>query len=102
MEIDLDLAFIQDVLAKERAAALAEIRDAGVVSALEQSQRRHDERIAAAPDVGTLACRAGCTWCCYFTVDVRPVEVFRILDFVEETFTAEHKARVYGEIRENS
>jgi Fe-S-cluster containining protein len=102
MEIDLDLAFIQDVLAKERAAALAEIRDAGVLSALEQSQQRHDERIAAAPDIGTLACRAGCTWCCYFTVDVRAVEVFRILDFVERTFTAEEKARVYSEVRENS
>src|ERR1700753_3934486 len=102
MEIDLDLAFIQDVLAKERAAALAEIRDAGVVSAMEQSQRRHDERIAAALDVGTLSCRAGCTWCCYFTIDVRPVEVFRILDFVEATFSAAEKARVYAELRANS
>src|ERR1700743_1988766 len=98
MEIDLDLAFIQDVLAKERAAALAEIRDAGVLSALEQSQQRHDARIAAAPDVGTLACRAGCTWCCYFTVDVRATEVFKILDFVESTFTAEAKQRVYSEL----
>ncbi len=49
----------------------------------------------------TLACGAGCSWCCYFTVDVRPVEVFRILDFVEQTFTPEQKARVYAEVRAN-
>ena len=71
-------------------------------AALENSQHRHDARIAAAPDVGTLACRAGCTWCCYFTVDVRAAEVFRILDFVEQTFTPHEKARVLAEVRANS
>jgi len=73
-----------------------------VIRALESSQQRHDARIAAAPDVATLACRAGCTWCCYFTVDVRAAEVFRILDFVEQSFTPEEKARVYAEVRANS
>src|ERR1700753_2503820 len=102
MEIDLDLAFIQDILTQERATALAEIRDKGVLGALERSQARHDARIASAPDVGTLACRAGCTWCCFFTVDVRATEVFKILDFVESTFTADAKERVYSEIRANA
>ena len=73
-----------------------------MLRALESSQQRHDARIAAAADVGTLACRAGCTWCCYFTVDVRAAEVFRILDFVEESFTPAEKARVYAEVRANS
>ncbi len=58
--------------------------------------------IASAPDASTLACGAGCSWCCYFTVDVRAVEVFRILDFVEQTFSPEEKARVYAEVRANS
>jgi Fe-S-cluster containining protein len=102
MEIDLDLAFIQDVLAKEGVAASAELQELGALGALERSQQRHDSRIAAAPDVGTLACRAGCTWCCYFTVDVRAVEVFRILDVVEGTFAEGDKARVYSEIRQNA
>lgn len=102
MEISLDLDFIRGVLSHERRRALEEIRALGVSRALEQSQQRHDSRIAAAPDVGTLACRAGCTWCCHFTVDVRAVEVFRILDFVEQSFTDEEKARVYAEVRANS
>src|SRR3569833_224966 len=102
MEFSLDLPFIRDVVEREHELAHDEIRSLGVIRALENSQQRHDARIASAPDVGTLACGAGCSWCCYFTVDVRPVEVFRILDFVEQTFTPEEKARVYGEVRANS
>jgi Fe-S-cluster containining protein len=102
MEFTLDFPLIRDILEQEHARARDEIRTLGVLRALESSQRRHDARIAAAPDVGTLACRAGCTWCCYFTVDVRAAEVFRILDFVEQSFTPEEKARVYAEVRANS
>jgi Fe-S-cluster containining protein len=102
MEFTLDVPFIRDVLEQEHAQARDEIRDLGVLRALERSQQRHDTRIAAAPDVGTLACRAGCTWCCYFTVDVRAAEVFRILDFVERSFTRAEKARVYAEVHANS
>jgi Fe-S-cluster containining protein len=102
MEISLDLDFIRDILRQERKRALGEIRAEGPLRALEHSQPRHDSRIASAPDVGTLDCRAGCTWCCNFTVDVRAAEVFRILDFVERSFTAEEKARVYSEVRANA
>jgi Fe-S-cluster containining protein len=102
MEFRLDFPFIRNILEQESARARDEIRDFGVLRALESSQQRHDARIAAAPDVGTLACRAGCTWCCYFTVDVRAAEVFGILDFVEQSFTPEEKARVYAEVRANS
>jgi Fe-S-cluster containining protein len=102
MEFSLDLAFVRDILTHERVSARREISALGVARALEQSQQRHDSRIASAPDVGTLACRAGCTWCCYFTVDVRAAEVFGILDFVERSFTAEAKARVYAEVRANA
>jgi Fe-S-cluster containining protein len=102
MEFTLDFPLIRDILGQEHARARDEIRDLGVLRALESSQVRHDARIAAAPDIGTLACRSGCTWCCYFTVDVRAAEVFRILDFVEQSFTPGEKARVYGEVRANS
>ena len=102
MEISLDLTFVRRILTQERADALREIRALGMERALARSQQRHDARIASAPDVGTLACRAGCTWCCHFTVDVRAAEVFGILDFVERSFTADAKARAYGKVRANS
>ncbi|MFL6601563.1 MAG: YkgJ family cysteine cluster protein [Steroidobacteraceae bacterium] len=102
MEISLDLDFLRSILTQEYERARAEISNVGVGDAFTNSQQRHDARIASAPDIGTLACCAGCTWCCYFSVDVRAVEVFSILDFVERTFTIEEKARVYAEVRANS
>jgi Fe-S-cluster containining protein len=102
MEFSLDFPFLRRILTEEQATARAEIAASGAVPALEKSQQRHDSRIASAPDVGTLDCRAGCTWCCHFTVDVRAVEVFRILDFVEHSFTPEEKARVQAEVRANA
>jgi Fe-S-cluster containining protein len=102
MEISLDLALIRSTLAQEHERARDEIQNIGVLRAYENSQQRHDSRIASAPDVGTLACRSGCTWCCYFSVDVRAVEVFSILDFVERTLAVEEKTRIYSELRANS
>ena len=86
MEFILDFPLIRDILEQEHARARDEIRAWGVLRALESSQQRHDARIAAAPHVGTLACRADCTWCCCFTVDIRAAEVFRIQfkDLVDE------------------
>lgn len=101
MDIDLDLELIQRVLSAEQALAAREIATLGPVTALERSHARHDERLAAAPDAGSLACRAGCSWCCYFTVDVRAVEVFGILDFARRALTAEQTARFQAEVRAN-
>lgn len=102
MEIELDLGFIRRTITQEYGQARDEIANLGVRRALANSQLRHDARIAAAADSGTLACRAGCTWCCHFSVDVRAAEVFTIMDFVEDTFTAGEKARVYAQVRTNS
>jgi Fe-S-cluster containining protein len=102
MEFTLDVSLVRDILERERNDVRDEIRNFGVFRALESSQQRHDAGIAAAPDFGALACRAGCSWCCYFTVDVRAAEVFGILDFVERSLSPEEKTRVYAEVRANS
>jgi Fe-S-cluster containining protein len=102
MEITLDIPLIRSIRRAEYAQAVVEVRELGPVPALGRSQQRHDQRVAAAPDVGTLACRSGCSWCCYFTVDVRAVEAFAILDCVERTLTHDEKARIHAEVRENS
>jgi Fe-S-cluster containining protein len=102
MEITIDFALVRRILREEYEQARADIAESGPVHAYERSQRRHDARLAAAPDASSLACKAGCSWCCHFTVDVRPVEVFRILDFIDSTFTAQKQARVRSEIEANS
>jgi len=102
LEITIDERLVRGILAEESAQARAEIEQLGPIAAYERSRSRHDERLSAAPDAHTLACKNGCYWCCYFTVDVRAVEVFSILDFMERELSPEQQTRVRREIEANS
>ena len=102
MEFDIDTQLVHTIVDDERAKTRADLAEGGPMLALERSQQRHEERLAAAKDAPTLACKAGCFWCCYFTVDVRPVEVLRIAEFMERSLAAEDLTRIVGEIKTNS
>jgi Fe-S-cluster containining protein len=101
MEIQIDFPTVRGIAAEEHDLAVAQISESGPVAAVALSQARHDQRLAAAGDAGTLACKAGCFWCCHFSVDVRPVEVFRILQFMEHELTTEDRARIQKQISNN-
>lgn len=102
MEITVDEPLVRRIVADEMQQAGAEIERRGPIAAYESSRHRHDARLSAAPDVHTLACKNGCFWCCYFTVDVRAVEVFSIIDFMERELSLAEQARVRQEIEANS
>ena len=102
MEIIIDDALVEEIVTRETLQARADIDRLGPVAAYESSRSRHDARLSAAADGHTLACKSGCYWCCYFTVDVRAVEVFSILDFMAHELSAAEQARVRGEIEANS
>jgi Fe-S-cluster containining protein len=102
LEIEIDEGLVRGIVAQEARQAGAEIDRLGPVAAYENSRARHDDRLRAAPDAHTLACKDGCYWCCYFTVDVRAVEVFSILDFMARELSPDEQARVRREISANS
>jgi Fe-S-cluster containining protein len=102
VEILLDERLVRGIVAAESQQASGDIERLGPIAAYESSRRRHDARLSAAPDAHTLACKSGCFWCCYFTVDVRAVEVFSILDFMQRELSADEQARVWREIEANS
>lgn len=102
MEFEIDFAAVEKITSQEYTQARAEIAEEGPIQALRQSLARHDQRLAAAADAPMLACKAGCYWCCYFSVDVRAVEVFNILEHVERELSQTEKARVYKEIETNA
>ena len=102
MEIIIDDALVGEIVTRETLQARADIDRLGPVAAYESSRSRHDARLSAASDAHTLACKSGCYWCCYFTVDVRAVEVFSILDFMAHELSAAEQVRVRGEIEANS
>jgi len=101
MEFEVDTQLVQGTLADEKRRAHADLAAAGPLVALECSQGRHDARLAAAADAPTLACRSGCFWCCYFSVDVRPVEVLRIAEYMRELDPVDRE-RITREIQTNS
>ena len=101
MEFTIDLQLVRELVADEQSRANAEIAELGPITALAQSQSRHDQRLAAAADVSSLACRAGCSWCCHFTIDVRAVEVFRILDHLH-AFPEPEQQRLRARIETNA
>jgi Fe-S-cluster containining protein len=102
MEFDIDTALVDAIVSDEMRQARADLAALGPIGALAQSQRRHDARLEAAADAPTLACKAGCFWCCYFTVEVRAVEVMRIVDFMHNEMAAADRERISTEIHTNS
>lgn len=102
MEFSIDIALIQGILRDESERMRTDIGASGPIGAVTQSGRRQDRRIAQASDVSTLACAPGCAWCCHFTVDVRPAEVFAIVDYVDAHLSATARQQVYADIETNS
>lgn len=102
MEFSIDFALVRKIVAQETAQAKDEIEQLGALTAYQHSLQRHDARLADAADASTLACKAGCSWCCHFSVDVRPVEVLNILDFMQRAFTPAQQQALRVEIETNS
>lgn len=102
MEFSIDFATVRRIVRQEGAQAQTEIAQLGPLVAYRNSLQRHDRRLAEAPDANTLACKAGCSWCCHFSVDVRPVEVFNILEFVQTHFSEFERQQLRTEIETNA
>lgn len=102
MEFAIDFATVRRIVADESKQAHTDVNALGVLPAYRNSLQRHDTRLANAADAHTLACKAGCSWCCHFSVDVRPVEVLNILEFMQQEFTVEEQQRLRTEIEANS
>lgn len=101
MEFTLDFSTIRKIVSQEHALARAQIAELGPIESFGMSLDRHDQRLATAPDAATLACKAGCSWCCHFSIDVRPVEVLNILEFVSREFSASERQRIRREAEFN-
>ncbi|HTE43037.1 MAG TPA: YkgJ family cysteine cluster protein [Steroidobacteraceae bacterium] len=102
MEIVIDSDFVDGIVAAEEPRATLDIASQGPIAAQRSSCQRHDERLALARDAATLACKAGCSWCCHFSVDVRPAEVLNMVDYMEQHFTPAQQAQVRRETETNA
>lgn len=102
MEFTLNISAIKKIVAQEDALARAEMAEFGPLEAFRNSLQRHDRRLANAHDAATLACKAGCSWCCHFSIDIRPVEALNILDFMSRELSEADNERIRSEAEANS
>lgn len=101
MEFTLDLALLRRILKAETRAATTDLRD-GPLTACQRSHARQDERLAQAGDAATLACQPGCSWCCHFSVDVRAVEAFNIIEYVHQHFDTTEQQTLHDTVARNA
>jgi Fe-S-cluster containining protein len=84
-----DLPEREDELRMEFNTVKREIQTHGPRVALDNSRRRHStlgEAILSG-DPQTLACREGCSFCCYFRIVVNAHEVIRIIEHCNNNFS---------------
>lgn len=64
---------------------------------------RLDDIIAKAIDDSgiSLACNNGCSYCCYYKVEAKPVEIFEIVRFVKQKFQAEKIQKILMQAKKN-
>ncbi len=88
----------------EHAQASADLARGDPVAAVTASYRRHERVVAQAiADSGqALACKAGCTWCCHYKVDVRADEALAIAEHVRTRLDEATRTRVVEAARRNA
>jgi Fe-S-cluster containining protein len=64
---------------------------------------RHDQVVAAIlkNSKTTIACQAGCSYCCYLKVEVKPLEIIAITQYVEKKFHAKEIEAVIKQAKKN-
>ena len=102
MEFIIDFELVRKLAKKESTVAQTEIIALGIRQAFCNALPRHDAGLANAADANTLACNQGCSWCCHFSVDVRPVEVLNIVDYLRANFSDERIQQLHHAFAENS
>lgn len=104
MQIPIDEKVFGEIASREYETAKAELEKLGWQRALSANQKRH-EHVATQALAGAslrIACQAGCWYCCYYKVDARAEEVFRIVDYVREKFSQDRAKRLREEVAVNA
>jgi Fe-S-cluster containining protein len=104
MEIDIDTKIFKQIAKAEYEISSAEIKRNGPLVTCGSYHRRLDDsatNILAESDE-TPDCSNGCWYCCYYKVDLRAEEAFRIINFVREHFSKENLVELRKEITEKA
>lgn len=64
---------------------------------------RHDQVVSAvlSHSEQDIACKAGCSYCCYFKVEIKPLEIIQIVEHVKKSFQPEKIDAVVKQAKDN-
>ena len=85
-------------------AALKNAKDARGLKAVQSKANSEIDRVfssALERSGKSIACKEGCSFCCYLKVDIQPGEAFLIADYIRAHFSAEERKVVEEKAREN-
>ncbi len=76
---------------KEFDISSSELSKSSPMKSLDNFYQRLDEIIAKTLNESQngIACGKGCIYCCYYKVEAKPVEIFKIVQFVKKRFKPE-------------
>lgn len=94
---------IAEVARMEFAQAMADLAKIPSQESLVRFYTRHDKRILDAIALSAVkpACRSGCSYCCYYKVEARAVEVFAIAEYVKRQFTSQRLSQALKQAERN-
>lgn len=64
---------------------------------------RHDQVVSAVLSHSdeNIACKPGCSYCCYFKVEIKPLEIIEIVEYVKKSFSAEKIEAAVKQAKDN-
>ena len=80
--------------AREALQTAKDVRALKAVSSMAHTQLDHAFAEELSRSGSTIACCAGCFYCCHLKVDVQPRDAFRIVDFIRSHFSPEKQEEV--------
>ncbi|MBT3026929.1 MAG: YkgJ family cysteine cluster protein [Candidatus Thiodiazotropha sp. (ex Ctena orbiculata)] len=88
---------------KERKIASKDLKLNKPTSAIKEFHRRLDNltRSILSKTAEKLACRVGCSYCCYYKVEIRPVEVFQIVSYINQNYTKKQIIDILDKAKNN-
>lgn len=91
------------IVADESARTKNDLKQSDPENALASFYSRHSQVVSAIlnTDHHNIACRQKCSYCCYFKVEVKTLEIITIVKFVEKNFTREKINALLKKAQEN-
>jgi len=103
-EIEIDASVFNPIARQEYETSSSEIKKDGPLVTCGNYHQRLDEGIttALATTEETPACSNGCWYCCYYKVDLRAEEAFRIINYIRRKFSKEKLVELRRDISEKA